>query len=102
MLSVNRKTAMPLIKRPREGVPRVYPWLTMEVGDMFFIPDRDRNTFSPYASEMGSKLKMKFRTRLCWAEDTGESWEVCEPDTPGAVQVSGCGGRNEPSSPGCS
>lgn len=86
MLSVNRKTTMPPIVRPREGVPRVYPWNTMDVGDMFFIPNKDRNTFSPYASEMGAKLGMKFRTRLCWAKDTGKSWEVCFADDAGAVQ----------------
>jgi hypothetical protein len=77
---------MPTVKRPREGVDRVYPWRAMEIGDFFFVPDRERNTFSPYASEMGARLGRRFRTRLCWARDTGKSWIVCEPDKPGAVQ----------------
>lgn len=90
MHQINRKIAMPPIKRAREGTPRVYPWTTMEIGDMFFIPDKDRNTFSPYASEVGARLGMKFRTRLCWAKDTGKAWVVCDADASGAVQGIGC------------
>lgn len=65
-----------------------YPFETMEVGDMFFLPDRTTNSFATYVSLQGRKLNRRFRTRFMHMHrDTPEAaWQECEKDAPGACQ----------------
>lgn len=59
---------VPKPKSSRIGVKgkRKYPFEELEVGQAFFIPDRDRNTMSTHASGVGKELGRKFSTRLVW------------------------------------
>ncbi len=75
------KPIMP--KTPR----RKYPFETMEVGDMFFVPDQPKNTLVTWCSTVGTKLGRKFTTRVTHViPDKQGNPQVVEPDTDGAVQ----------------
>jgi hypothetical protein len=66
---------------------RKYPFDTMEVGEMFFVPDRARNNLTTHASAVGRQLERKFATRLTYMKPTGDDgnpWEPCDPDDPDA------------------
>lgn len=78
--------AVEIPKPIRPPATRKYPFDKLKVGEMFFIPDRDTNNMTTYASAVGRKLKRKFQTRLVWMRKTKSGWDVAEPDTTGAVQ----------------
>ena len=83
---VRKNIAIPPARRPPPKMPRKYPFEKMDVGDMFFVPNKTRNTLSTHASTVGKELGMKFSTRLTYmAKDKQGRWELCREDTPGAV-----------------
>lgn len=45
------------------GHPK-WPWATMKVGEMFFVPDKERNTMTALAWSSGKRLGRKFSTRM--------------------------------------
>lgn len=55
---------IPIPETTREGFsrPSKYPFATMEVDDMFFVPGA-KKSFSSLVSANGKKLKRKFVTR---------------------------------------
>lgn len=71
--------------RQRVGRRRKYPFNTMDVGEMFFVPNRTKNNLTTHASAVGRKLGRKFATRLMHMRDTGDHWEPCAESDDGAV-----------------
>jgi hypothetical protein len=80
---------VPQPKKARGAVaakPRKYPLPQMEIDDMFFIPNKTKNTMSTYLSVMGRHLGRKFSSRLMTMRLNGKgAWVTCEPDDPSAV-----------------
>lgn len=77
------------IPMPKPAVPgrkAKYPFAEMEVGGMFFLPDREDNNFATYAGVWGRRLGRVFRTRLCYMKPKkGGGWEAASgEDEPGA------------------
>lgn len=73
------RSGIPLPAATREGFskPSKYPFATMEVGDMFFVPAA-KKSFSSLASAAGKRLGRKFSTRAA-TEDGVEGigcWRV--------------------------
>ena len=70
---------------------RKYPFNTMEVGESFFVPNKDKNTLSTHASLTGKRLNKKFKTLLVWGheldyEDGSVGWKPAnEPGEDGSV-----------------
>ena len=83
MLTIQK--GVPIPKKARIAPRTKYPFEDMEVGDMFFVPGKVRNTLSTHASTVGKALERKFRTQLCWMTESFEGWKVCEKDVKGAV-----------------
>lgn len=67
------------------GRRRKYPFPTMAVGAMFFVPNRTKNNMTTHASAVGKKLGKKFATRLTHMRETENDWESCDADDEGAV-----------------
>lgn len=84
MLKVQKKVPLPKAIRPAVPARRKYPFVDMQVGDMFFIPGREKNNLTTHASTVGKQLGRKFVTRLCHMRETKEGWEPCAPEDKGA------------------
>lgn len=85
MHKIQKNVKVPKALRPRTSSRRKYPFEEMAVNDMFFVPDKDRNTLAPHASTVGRELKRKFTTRLLYMRQLKNgSWEQCEPTDTGA------------------
>lgn len=74
--NIPRPSAVRPTPPPRESK---YPFEGMEVGDMFFVPNKTKNTLSNYASIQGKRLGMKFSTRVLTMVRTADGWEPCDP-----------------------
>ena len=76
----------PETKIIRKGAPqRKYPFADMEVGDVFVVPDRDKNTLSAHVSAVAKKLRRKFNTRFVYAVLRSDGkWAPVEEGTKGA------------------
>ena len=85
MHSVEKNISIPKAIRQSPPSRRKYPFDTMEVGDMFFVPDREKNNLAAHTSTMGKKLKRKFVTRLTHMCEEKESWVSCDPSEENAV-----------------
>ena len=70
----------------------MYPFATMDVGAMFFLPGRTTDQFATYAGLWGRKLNRRFKTRtLYMRRDNAKSpWEECAADVKDAVRGVGC------------
>lgn len=86
MFPVQRNVPLPKAARVARRGRRKYPFETMEVGDMFFVPNRSRNTMTPHVSAEGKALGRKFATRLVHMVETKRGWVIAKEDTAGAVQ----------------
>jgi len=76
---------LPETSRPGSG-RRKYPFETMEVGEMFFAPNKKRNTLAAHTSARGKQLGRKFAVReLFMAKDSDGVWQPCEEDDEGAT-----------------
>jgi hypothetical protein len=64
---------------------RKYPFDTLAIGEMFFVPDRNKNTLTAHASTVGRKLGRKFVTRLTTMTMTATGWQPCKSEAKGAV-----------------
>jgi len=72
--------------RKHRGRRRKYPFESMDIGEMFFIPGRDKNNMTTHASAVGRKLERKFATRLVhMARDADGEWQLCTEDDGGAT-----------------
>lgn len=75
----------PVTSQHGGGRRRKYPFPTMGVGEMFFIPHRKKNNMTAHASAVGKQLGKKFATRLTYMRDVDGTWEHCEPEDEGAI-----------------
>lgn len=69
---------IPLPKTTRGELPprkSKYPYALLEIGDMFFIPNKEKNTLSTHTSTIGKKLERKFSTRLTYMKFVNEAGE---------------------------
>ena len=72
---------LPLPARRKPARPHRYPFDTMEVGEMFFVPEGSKSVVNQ-ASAVGKELGRKFATRVLYMRKKGRSWEVCTADMP--------------------
>ena len=70
-----------------------YPFATMDVNAMFFVPNRSAVKFAPYAAKFTrSNAPKKYVVRdmvMKPGKDVGV-YEVCKPDDPKAITGTGC------------
>ena len=87
MFAVQKKVPLPQAIRTAAHPRRKYPFEDMEVGDMFFVPNRDKNTLATHASTVGKTLGRRFVTRLThMAQDINGVWHPVEATHNAAVQ----------------
>ncbi len=86
MHEVQSGVPIPKAMRSSTGKRRKYPFEDMEVGDMFFVPDKKKNTLATHASTTGKALGRKFSTRLTFMKQTDDGWVSCDPDDEDAVR----------------
>jgi hypothetical protein len=86
MLKIKKRVPMPEPRRPQRK--RKYPFESMAVGDMFFVPGGSAKSVSSYASLIGAKLEKKFNTRQVFAIHRSDGWQVVDDpsDHPKAVE----------------
>lgn len=82
-IETQKGVPIPPIKRARR--PK-YPFETMEVGAMFFVPGKPRGRLVTYVSTMAKKLGRKFTTRHLHMRETVEGFVVAEAGERGAVE----------------
>ena len=77
----------PGVAIPPPGRPPKYPFKTMAVDEMFFVPDKTTEIMSTYAALQGRKLDKKFTTQMAFMRQPtkGGAWEPCRDTSPGAV-----------------
>ena len=84
MLEVCKNVPMPKILRSKE-----YPFMKMEIGDMFFVPNEVRNIIANKASYAGKKLGHKFSTKAVHMMQVDENdritWQPCNAQDEGAI-----------------
>ncbi len=85
MHEVQKNIPIPRAMRPSAPARRKYPFETMDVGDMFFVPGKAKNTLATHVSTVGAQLGRKYGTRVLYMRETIEGWKPCEPDEDGAV-----------------
>lgn len=88
MLETQKALPIPKVARgpQRKPRPRRYPFDTMEIDDMFFVENRNRNNLKSYASEQGRALGRRFKTRFLFArKDATGKWIFCASSDKGAV-----------------
>jgi len=74
MFDVRKDVPIPVATREGFSKPSKYPFATMEVSDMFFVPNA-KKSFSSLASAAGKRLNRKFSTRA--VTDDGVSGIGC-------------------------
>ena len=85
LFEIYRGIPLPKTHRLTGGVKK-YPYADLEIGDMFFVPNKAKNTLSNHASTVGKSLSRKFVTRLTWMTQTIEGWLPAEKGAEGAIQ----------------
>lgn len=89
MYKIQKDVPFPKAQNFLPPIRRKYPFEELEVGAMFFVPDRKKNNLAQHASTVGRKLGRQFATRLLKmladpAEEGG--WLPCEdPNDPKGV-----------------
>jgi hypothetical protein len=63
---------------------RKYPFDTLNVGSMFCIPGKTKNTMGTHASTIGKRLNRRFQTKLIYMTETDMGWMPAEADAKGA------------------
>jgi hypothetical protein len=72
---------IPLPKTNRGDLPprqSKYPYALLDIGDMFFIPNKAKNTLSTHTSTIGKKLDRRFSTRLTYMKFVDAEGNVVE------------------------
>ena len=82
---VYRDVPIPKARRPHTPTRRKYPLDVMAVGEMFFVPDKTKNTLATHVSTVGKSLGRKFITRLTYMVRTKQGWRPATEVTPNAV-----------------
>lgn len=86
MLRVQQGVPLPRPDTAPRQPRRKYPFGDIGVGEMFFVPNKSRNTLAQYASTQGAKLGRKFSTRLIWMVMRKGEWVPATETTSNAVQ----------------
>lgn len=86
MYSVQKNIPVPKPQRMTPGSRRKYPLDTMDVGEMFFVPHKEKNSISTHIAASGAALGRKFVTRLTCMVETKRGWKLATPDTADAVR----------------
>lgn len=84
MYDVVKDVPLPPIRRNKKRV-RKYPFETMAVGEMFFVPTKTRNLLTTQASAATAELGFKFSTRTVTMKQVGTDWVMCDVSEPEAV-----------------
>lgn len=85
MYEVKKNIPQPKVVRATAKSRRKYPFEEMDVGDMFFVPNKVKNMLATHVSTVGKKLGRKFTTRLVTMVRGEDGWELCEVGLRGAV-----------------
>ena len=86
MFKVNKAVPIPTTSRGDVPTRRKYPYSDLEIGDMFFIPNKTKNTLSTHTSTVGKVLGRRFITRLTYMiGDEENGWAPATKDTEDAV-----------------
>lgn len=85
MYEVRKNVPQPKVTRVTVKSRRKYPFEDMEVGDMFFVPNKTKNTLATHVSTVGKKLSRRFTTRLVTMARGEDGWELCDAADKGAV-----------------
>lgn len=86
MFTITKQIPIPVARRD-DAVRRKYPFEAMEVGDMFFVPYKTKNTLYTHASNVGKTTGKKFATRMTQMLPTeAGGWAQAKPNTKGAVR----------------
>lgn len=86
MHEVQKNIPMPKVAKTSPPARRKYPFEDMAVGDMFFVPNKTRNTLTTHVSTVGKSLNRKFTTRLTYMVESLDGWTQATKDTPNAIQ----------------
>ena len=79
------KGVAPEMSRRKAVKGRVYPYAELDVGDMFFVPNRPTNNLMTHSSNMGKRLGRRFSTRHVWKVRINDAWEPANQGDEGAV-----------------
>ena len=73
-------------RSPKQSAARKYPFDSMKVGELIFVPDKEVKKFASHVGSQGRKLGRKFSTQTAVMRQDlkTDQWEVCKPDAPGA------------------
>lgn len=87
MYELQDDVPVPTTVRPSASARRKYPFEEMVIGQMFFVPNRSKNTLTTHVSGVGKQLNRKFLTRLTFMKmDKAGKWHLAKPTDKGAVQ----------------
>lgn len=82
---IQKNIPIPKTIRKKVFFRRKYEFETMDVGDMFFVPNRSKNTLATHASTVGRALGKKFITKLAYMHLVKGAWVPCEDTDEGAT-----------------
>lgn len=85
MYTIQDNVPKPKAHRPKGTTRRKYPFDQLEVGQMFFVPNRIKNTLTSHASTTGKDLGRKFSTMLTHMRVVDGKWQACEEGDENAV-----------------
>jgi hypothetical protein len=86
MYTTQKHVPIPKPQRLTSGSRRKYPLDTMEIDEMFFVPDKEKNSISTHIAASGAALGRKFITRLTYMTKTKRGWKLATREAAGAVQ----------------
>lgn len=86
MFQVQQNVPLPKSQRGYRPGRRKYPFEDMDVGDMFFVPGKTKNTLATHASTVGKELDRKFVTRLVVMREDDGVWVMANDGAPGAIR----------------
>lgn len=86
MFQLQRNIPKPGTIRPNaRGRRKKYPFESMAVGDMFFVPGKQKNTLGTHVTMVSKQLGRQFSTRLCYMRKDAGKWSLCESADEGAT-----------------
>lgn len=72
------------------GRPAKWPFENMEIGDFFFAPLVNPDSFVTMSNRWKRRLGRTFTTRQTWARRVDDEWQLCKEDDEGALRGVGC------------
>jgi hypothetical protein len=85
MFAVQKNIPIPKVNHAPKTVRRKYPFEDMDVGDMFFVPEKTTSALGAHISNVAKKLGRRFSSRQTTMKETRGEWRPCDPDDKGAV-----------------